>query len=171
MKTKITGLFTFLLSGVLLAQQGTMTVTVDNRAPIFWDMVTSCGTLGILNWSGILFCGTLMIPLGVWSLIECSKSTGRWPVASKLLLWNTVAVVFWGVSGLAQGAISSLNVGCGVGNELALSLSFTLYSLMSAFLIAQLGLLFLGISMLLRHKNSVSVIWASGTWVLNPPWA
>ena len=153
MKIKITGLFAYLFSGLLFAQQqGTMTVTVEHSSPTFLDMVTSGGFLGVLNWSGILLCGALMIPLGVWSLVQCIRSTGGWPLASKLLLWNTVAVAFWGVSGLAQGLLSSFHIGCGVGYGLAQGLSLPLYSLMSAFLIAQLGLLFLGISMLLRHK-------------------
>ena len=137
------------------AQAGTSAQTMG-----FWDTLGSSTTVGLLEWMGILGWAAASLPLGILSIVHCARNRIRQlPLATKLLILGSAWVVVLGLAGFSRWAIcgfaaSALSeAGAAQQAMLAADLLQSFYPLLVALMVCQLNLLFLLISMVIRHRK------------------
>lgn len=153
--------FLLVAAGAASAQEA-VAVEAGLRSPGFGfsDVVFSGGWLEELNWLGILGWSLASLPLGILSIVHCGTSRMRpWPLATKMLMLGSIWVAVLGGAGFVNGSMyalytmSFMEPGAARQGLLALKIAQALWSPLAALFTCQVNLLFLLISMVIRHRK------------------
>lgn len=153
--------FLFVAVGAASAQEA----GPPTQGMTFLNVIFSSGPVGVLNWLGILGWTAAALPLGILSIVHCSTSRMRQlPLATKLLILGSIWVMVLGLIGCAQGAIYGfMGVAMAEGGAaqqalVAMNIAHALYSLLAALHVCQFNLVFLLISMVIRHQKRRDIL-------------
>jgi hypothetical protein len=163
-------LFSVLLIPVTVMAQAMVAAPVatggmhEPSAPGFLRIVMCGGPVAILNWIGILFWAVAAVPLGILSIVHCSRTRVRQlPLATKLLACGGVWLFIIGLVGTVHGSIFafatlSMTSGAAQSAMLALNIAEALYTLSAALFFVQLYLLLFVISIMVVHFSHRKIL-------------